>query len=77
MKKGFLISGFLILILAVAFVSFKDVLAQSNNQSPDAADMQAVKDKLDKIESDIQTMLENQEKMFVELRRGRYFTKRS
>lgn len=77
MKKSFLISGLFILILAVALISFRNVWAQSNNQSSDAGDIQAIKDKLDKIESDIQVMLENQEKMFVELRRGRYFTKRS
>lgn len=76
MKKRFLISGLLILILTVAFVSFRDVLAQSN-QSPEAADLQAIKDKLDKIESDLQVVLENQEKTFVELKRGRYFTKRA
>ncbi len=76
MKKIFLISGFLILILAAAFFSFRDVLAQSN-QAPETSDLQAIKDKLDKIESDLQIVLENQEKTFVELKRGRYFTKRS
>ncbi|MBI4970299.1 MAG: hypothetical protein HZC17_00450 [Candidatus Omnitrophica bacterium] len=72
MKQFWGVVSILVLIGAIVFVAH-EVKAQSKESSSEG-DLKKVLDRLDKIDTQLQLISENQDKMFVELRRGRYFT---
>ncbi|GEM_PF-3341886 len=67
-----------IAILALALLS-REVISQAQAQDAASENTQfsQLMDRLDKIESQLEEILENQQQTFAELKRGRYFTKRS
>lgn len=77
MKKLALLSFLVIVgIFSIMLIS-RQVDAQQAQGADDESKLTQIMDRLDKIESQLEEVLENQQQMFVEFRRGRYFTKRS
>ena len=78
MKKFIGISAFFLAVLFLLIFLGREGGAQSQSgDDKTQSDMAQIIERLDKIEAQLDLILENQEKTFAELQRGRYFTKRS
>ncbi len=76
MTRNLLVFCMLLLVPIFIFMfANNNVNAQSGLSTEQS--LANISERLDKMESQLNLVLENQEKIFYELRRGRYFTKRS
>lgn len=73
MKKLTLVFSVLILISSAIIFFSQRVNAQTKENDSEKA-LAVITTRLEKIETQLETVLDNQQKMLVELRRGRYFT---